>query len=287
MKRLLAPGLGLAAALLLATACGGGSPGAVAQAGVSPSRAVSSAATKAPTASPSASATGQASHSATLMPSGPLLIIRPAVVPSTRDYGVVMPTVIGVAADVNLQLRNLHWTSWTAVEATGWGDAVADNCNPDCAQGTIKLIRISIVLSDTVDGDYSFMSWGNGTTINNKLHGVGILLSSEGGRQVPVSDVPSQASSPTLVPTADSSPTPVPTTKSGTHNYNDMAQLDPAVAASVARTSGLTVTSASCVVWPTLAYNYTCTLHYATAGTEEAHVVVPPDGSSFTIVSGG
>ena len=28
---------------------------------------------------------------------------------------------------------------------------------------------------------------------------------------------------------------------------------------SVAHSSGLTVTSASCVVWPTLAYNYTCT----------------------------
>jgi hypothetical protein len=211
------------------------------------------------------------------MPSSPLLIIRPDVVPSARDYGVVMPTAIGVAADVNMQLRNLHWTNWTPVEAAGWGDAVADNCNPDCAQGTIKLIRISIMLSDTVDGDYSFMTWGNGTTINNKLRGVGILLSSAGGRQVPVSDVPSQVPSPTTAPTAGS----------GTHNYNDMAKLDPAVAASVAQSSGLTVTTASCVVWPTQAFNYTCTLRYATAGTEEAHVVVTPDGSSFSIVSGG
>lgn len=126
--------------------------------------------------------------------SGPMLC--PA-----HDYGVVMPTVIGVAADVNMQLRKLRWTSWTSIKASGLGDAVTDSCYPT-AQGTIKLIRISIELSDAVDGDYSFMAWGNDTTINNKLHGVGILLSSEGGRQVPVSDVPPTMTSPTLGPTA-------------------------------------------------------------------------------------
>ena len=73
----------------------------------------------------------------------------------------------------------------------------------------------------------------------------------------------------------------------GGHDYNNLSQLDAAVAASISASSGLAVTNASCVVWPTLAYNYTCTIYYQKAGTEVFHVVVTPNGSSFSIVSGG
>jgi hypothetical protein len=279
VKQPLALALGLAAVALLAAACGGASPAAIVHAGTSPGRtsAVKPAATSvAPAAKPATPAVAAASPA----PSGPLpvLIIRP---PAGSPYGVIEPTGLGLSLDINSQLRDLHWNSWNQSQASGWGDALSDNCNPDCAQGTITRIRITIALSDVVDGHYTYMAWTNGGTINNHLSGSEVYLQlSQGGKKVTGSGISPPSQPPTTA-------APASTTPSGAPDYNIPSQLDAAVLASVEQSSHQTVSRVNCVVWPTNAHMFTCTIYFASAGSDIAGVSVAPDGSSYTIESSG
>jgi hypothetical protein len=250
VKRLLAPALGLTALGLLAAACGGASPVAIAHPGTSQSRmsAIKPAATSTAPVSKAATPVAAADSAA---PSGPLPV-----------------------------LRDLHWSVWNRTQASGWGDALSDNCSPDCAQGTITPIRITIMLSDVADGHYTYMAWTNGSTINNHFSGSEVYLQlSQGGKKVTVSGV----SSPSQPPTT---PAPAVTT-SGAPDYNIPAQLDAAVLASVEQSSHQTVSRVNCVVWPTDSHMFTCTIYFVSAGSDIAGVSVAPDGSSYAIESSG
>jgi hypothetical protein len=269
----------LTALALLAAACGGARPAAIAHDGTSPTRtsAIKSTATSTAPVSKPATPVSAADSPA---PSGPLpvLVIRP---PFGPPYGVIEPTGLGLSEDINSQLRDLHWNSWNQTQASGWGDALSDNCQPDCAQGTITPIRITIMLSDVVDGHFTYMAWTNGSTINNHFSGSEVFLQlSQGGKKVTVSGV----SPPSQPPTT---PAPTATTPSGAPDYNIPAQLDAAVLASVEQSSHQTVSHVNCVVWPTNDHMFTCTIYFVSAGSDIAGVSVAPDGSSYAIESSG
>lgn len=279
MKRPLAHALGLTAVALLAAACGGASPAALVHVGTSPSRtsAIKPAATStAPVSKPATPVSAAASP--TLSGPLPVLIIRP---PFGSPYGVIEPAGLGLSLDINSQLRDLHWSSWNQSQASGWGDALSDNCNPDCAQGTITPIRITIALSDVADGHYTYMAWTNSGTINNHLSGSEVYLQlSQGGKKVTVPSISPPSQPPTTA-------APTATTPSGATDYNIPSQLDAAVLASVEQSSNQTVSRVNCVVWPTNSHMFTCTIYFVSAGSDIANVSVALDGSSYTIESCG
>jgi hypothetical protein len=207
-----------------------------------------------------------------------MLIIRP---PFGAPYGVIEPTGLGLSEDINSQLRDLHWNIWNQTQASGWGDALSDNCNPDCAQGSITPIRITITLSGVVNNHYTYMAWTNGGTINNHLSGSEVYLQlSLGGKKVAASGI-----SPPSQPPTTAAPTAI--TPSGAADYNIPSQLDAAVLASVEQSSHQAVSRVNCVVWPTNDHMFTCTIYFVSAGSDIAGVSVAPDGSSYAIESSG
>jgi hypothetical protein len=207
-----------------------------------------------------------------------MLIIRP---PFGAPYGVIEPTGLGLSEDINSQLRDLHWNIWNQTQASGWGDALSDNCNPDCAQGSITPIRITITVSGVVNNHYTYMAWTNGGTINNHLSGSEVYLQlSLGGKKVAASGI-----SPPSQPPTTAAPTAI--TPSGAADYNIPSQLDAAVLASVEQSSHQAVSRVNCVVWPTNDHMFTCTIYFVSAGSDIAGVSVAPDGSSYAIESSG
>ena len=132
-----------------------------------------------------------------------------------------------------------------------------------------------------MDGHYTYMAWTNGGRINNRFRGSEVFLQlSQGGKKVTVSGI-----SPPSQPTATVAPTP--TTPSGASDYNIPSQLDAAVLASVEQSSHQSVARVNCVVWPTNIHMFTCTIYFASAGSDVAGVAVTPNGSSYTIESSG
>lgn len=283
----------IAASALAAAACSGAATYQASTHGASsrPSTAAASspaaAARSAPaTMTPAATAAASPSSIPATTPTGPLLLIYPRVVPSADDYGVVEPAVISITPDINAQITHLHWSTWNQRYAIGTGDAVADNCVPDCAQGSIRLFPITIALTSVVGGHFTSMSWGNGKTIHNNLHGPGlILVGSSGGRKV-AQPHGTSAASPTSAPAQSASP-PATTPAAGPHNYNDPVQLARAIAAQVKSQTGHAVTSSVCKPWPSTPHRFTCTVLMGQYGSDIAGVLVPADGLTYTITSSG
>jgi hypothetical protein len=200
---------------------------------------------------------------------------------------VVEPTVISITPDVNAQLTHLHWSTWNQRYAVGTGDAVADDCVPDCAQGSIRLFRITIALTSVAGGHFTSMSWGNGSTIHNNLSGRGlILVGSSGGWKVAQPHGASE-SSPPSAPPQSVSPPPATNPAVGPHNYNDPAQLARAIAAQVQSQTGHAVTSSVCKPWPSTPHRFTCTVFMGQYGSDVAGVLVSADGLTYTITSSG
>jgi hypothetical protein len=44
----------------------------------------------------------------------------------------------------------MTWTSWTSAEATGAGTEKLDDCNPNCAAGTLHAVAVRVTLSKPV-----------------------------------------------------------------------------------------------------------------------------------------
>jgi len=78
-----------------------------------------------------------------------------AALPSVIDVNgqsSVEPTQIALSADGNGWLQGLSWSSWTANGAEGSGYINVNNCQPDCAQGTITNVNVSVSMSDPTGG---------------------------------------------------------------------------------------------------------------------------------------
>jgi len=226
----------------------------------------------------SAGTTGGSStaHASSASPAAslPVLVIHPDVVPGPRDYGVVRPTDIGMTADVNAQIKNITWASWTASDAVGHGSRVVDDCNPDCAAGKITYIPETITLASVVGGKFTAMTEDYN---NQSFTWTGLEvdpLSSDGGTQTSLSAPVSSA------PASSLPGTPLPAGS----GYNNPVTLAKAVGAYVTSTSGQTVSNTVCTVIGANKFHCVVTIP---GGPDDAAVVVSPDGTNASITSSG
>ena len=58
------------------------------------------------------------------------------------------PTSIVNSGDGSVFVAGISWTNWGLAIATGSGTLKVDNCNPNCAQGTLTGYRATITVSD-------------------------------------------------------------------------------------------------------------------------------------------
>jgi hypothetical protein len=59
----------------------------------------------------------------------------------------VRPTSMGLSADGSLYVTGIRWHGWGTGKATGTGTAHADNCDPNCAQGSYRTHPATIVFT--------------------------------------------------------------------------------------------------------------------------------------------
>jgi hypothetical protein len=59
------------------------------------------------------------------------------VLDDCNNVGIVEPsTYTPTCADATYVLNSIHWTTWTAQQASGNATAAVNDCNPNCAAGT-------------------------------------------------------------------------------------------------------------------------------------------------------
>ena len=56
----------------------------------------------------------------------------------------------GLSGDGTTALWNMTWTAWTATQASGAGTEKIDDCNPNCAAGTLHAVAVRVTLSNPV-----------------------------------------------------------------------------------------------------------------------------------------
>ncbi len=155
--RRIAPWAGLGSFVLLMTACGSTSSSSTVAVTSSPPAA--SAPAGAP-ASPTVTATPVSSPSvtATAAPSGPAAQTgastflapgqdtngTPLHEPACGGYGCAL------SGDSTAFLYKMNWTSWSAAEAVGTGTYKIDDCNPNCAGGTVYPVATTVTLTQPV-----------------------------------------------------------------------------------------------------------------------------------------
>jgi hypothetical protein len=57
------------------------------------------------------------------------------------------PSVLYLSADGALWAKDITWTGWGTAEAVGRGTAEANNCKPDCADGTFSAHLVTVTLT--------------------------------------------------------------------------------------------------------------------------------------------
>ena len=56
----------------------------------------------------------------------------------------------GLSGDGTTALWNMTWTAWTSTQASGAGTEKIDDCNPNCAAGTLHAVAVRVTLSNPV-----------------------------------------------------------------------------------------------------------------------------------------
>jgi hypothetical protein len=94
-----------------------------------------------PTTSPSPPAT---------QPASPAADFTVCFTPTVTCNGEMKtePTSIINSGDGSVFVADISWTNWGLAIATGSGTLKVDNCNPNCAQGTLTGYRATITVSD-------------------------------------------------------------------------------------------------------------------------------------------
>jgi hypothetical protein len=121
------------------SATGGGTATASAVA----SSAAASSAT--PPASPVGAGTGTAQP-----PGREVFLAEGGDVRGTTVYRTGCGSGCGLSGDGTTALWNMTWTTWNATEAIGTGTEKIDDCNPNCAAGTLHAVAVRVTLSNPV-----------------------------------------------------------------------------------------------------------------------------------------
>jgi hypothetical protein len=224
--------------------------------------------------------------SASTTPGAPLPVLYDLGGGSGSDWNLAErePVTFYLAADGSAALGDeahpLKWTKWNNVSAAATGEYYY-RTGPCCKY---RSDAVTIAANDVVRQSAN-KSWYDRMTIRfstsksitmqfERIDGSGFWKTVAGSGISP----PSQPAS-TARPTA--------TTPSGAPDYNIPSQLDAAVMTSVEQSSHQSVARVNCVVWATNSHMFTCTIYFASAGSDVAGVAVTPNGSSYTILSSG
>jgi hypothetical protein len=68
----------------------------------------------------------------------------------TSVYRPACGSGCGLSGDGTTALWNMTWTAWTATGAAGAGTEKIDDCNPNCAAGTLHAVAARVTLSNPV-----------------------------------------------------------------------------------------------------------------------------------------
>lgn len=146
--------------------CGGGSSGrrsaASASSPTTATTATTAPATTAPattvpaTTVPPATAPLTSPSSSSSSGSGPVLIVQ--AFGGSVGYDGQKPSVIDFSSDSTNIVTHLTWSTWGPSTAIGNGQLGLNNCQPNCAQGTVTQVPVTIDLSAVVSGHFTAMT---------------------------------------------------------------------------------------------------------------------------------
>ncbi|HZT45489.1 MAG TPA: hypothetical protein VFA24_04850 [Gaiellaceae bacterium] len=94
-----------------------------------------------------------------------LLAVAATVLTGCTHQPQVRPAkVVFACADFNFYATNLHWSRWSATEATGTGTGHQNDCRPNCAAGKFVTFRIAVTLTRPVTcvkgrREFSKLAW--------------------------------------------------------------------------------------------------------------------------------
>jgi len=83
------------------------------------------------------------------------------VIFTAGSYSGTEPSTIDYSGDGGNIATNLQWSSWGSVTAIGYGRVGLNNCTPDCANGTVTYVPVTVTLSNPIQGDPTI--WGSMT----------------------------------------------------------------------------------------------------------------------------
>lgn len=92
---------------------------------------------------------GCAARSSVVLPPSRYVVCQAAAVGC--NYGAAMvtePKTMALSADGSLYVEDVTWQGWGTDRAVGTGTAEADNCRPNCAQGSYSKHPATIILTD-------------------------------------------------------------------------------------------------------------------------------------------
>lgn len=78
---------------------------------------------------------------------GKVLVASSACFPVEFVY---RPHRFGISCDATLSFRDIHWQTYGGAFAVGHGIARTQGCDPDCAEGEVRLLKVTVKLSKVV-----------------------------------------------------------------------------------------------------------------------------------------
>jgi hypothetical protein len=114
-----------------------------------------------------------------VVPSGRFLVCQSLAGVCTGVTPKYEPAELLMSGDGSLYAKDLTWSGWGTATATGRGIAEANNCQPDCAKGTLSAHPVTIVLSRPVrwhaDMVYSRVSFSIPSLHDHKTWSTGLI----------------------------------------------------------------------------------------------------------------
>ena len=154
--RIALPAAALAAGLtLLATGCR--SAGAAAAAPPSTAGASTAASTAPAAGASTAASTAPAAGASTVASAAPAAASSPAVylaeggsVTGTWLHAPACTSGCVLSGDSTVSLYHMTWSAWNSATAVGSGTEKLDDCTPNCAEGTLHPVPVTVTLSKPV-----------------------------------------------------------------------------------------------------------------------------------------
>lgn len=105
---------------------------------------------------PPATAPATSPSSSSSSGGGPVLIVQ--AFGGSVGYDGQKPSVIDFSSDSTNIVTHLTWSTWGPSTAIGNGQLGLNNCQPNCAQGTVTQVPVTIDLSAVVSGHFTAMT---------------------------------------------------------------------------------------------------------------------------------